>query len=1283
MNDQNLITDMVHNQNVNDVFTTYQIKNNHQRTGYRSDIVDPADTYEYVIITNEALKNSQGEYTFQDLVQSKIDKGLNAIIVTVEEIEACPEYHWNGVYGDGNPIYDDAQCHIRNFIKDAYENWETQYVLLGGDADSENLGGESENTIIPVRLLNDSVNLTDEIPSDLYYGCLDGTFDANGNGIYGEYNSITDEDVDYADLLAEVYIGRAPVDSESEVSHFVRKTLVYEQTDDDLYLRQVLLVGEHIGFGGIADWGGNYKNEIRDGSSAWGHTTSGIPDYYDVDTIYDMDWEMNGWDEPWYGNDGWPKSVLLEKLNSGTHILNHVGHGNNFHIMKLDDPVCMRYGVINEECHDIRDNLTNELYFFGYSQACDSGAFDNVYDIPGVDEDPASLPYDSIIEHLLTEEHGAFAFIGNTRLGFGIEWSTNGPSQHFDREFFDALYSENKRNLGIAQQDSKEDTLGMVIENYPVSQLMRYCYYDITLFGDPEISLKIPPLRDHDVCVSTITAPAYFNPEDGSVIVNATIWNIGVNDEELLQVNFYIDEELIDSTSITELESFEKKNASFSWDGTSDGIHEIIIEVEPVAGEDHVEDNRKTKHIHVMSSDAVLVCALDSLVTDFAPYLYDILNENSPIYGDIPLYIDYTTLNKDDITYSDLVNSSANVLLIHLCLYTLMPGCHWVFTFDEVNAITQYVEEGHQLIIVYQCSEYTNELLRPLVGLTDFTFIRDYVTGVQPITIFDEGHPLFSHLNNPFDLPCATKCPVSGKWTEDNIQPDACFVAQDEKLHPYHPFGPFGSIVLNTQNNMFISWILEAFDQHDNQQFFYNALTFAHNQSHFYTFLKSPDIGIVNMPQHMYSYSCGGVRPYSWEWDFGDGNISGEQNPFHTFTQVGTYTVAMTSRDALGNSYSDTCTIEIKEVHADTHGTYEGFATEPVHFQGSALYNSSIATWHWNFGNGNESWAQNPSYTYMSKGNFTVTLTVTDVEGHSDTNTTTIVVVDPLIVEVEGPEGCYYGIESHGWRVYYCIIGEEYFFDGTTQGGFPPYLWQWSINANWGVKQEDMTFIFTTVESHGIVLHVQDDHYNFRDSEPIVVKSRRKLIVNAQGPTGGYPNQELQFLGAASGGHWPYYTWHWNFGDGQSSSDQHPYHAYPQEGEYLVTLNVTDNEGISASDTLTVFIDGTQPVLTLRSPQSGGVYLWDHLLFQRLFSKTPLIFGPLTISVDANDDVSGIGYVEFFIDGTLVATDDTAPYEWLWEIQRPRIPFPHLIRITAYDNVGNRLSEELTVRKFW
>ena len=79
--------------------------------------------------------------------------------------------------------------------------------------------------MVPTRILYCEPVTTDtttSIASDLYFGCLDGDFDANRNSIFGEM-------ADSVDFTYDVLVGRAPVDDLTEATNFVTKTIAYEQ----------------------------------------------------------------------------------------------------------------------------------------------------------------------------------------------------------------------------------------------------------------------------------------------------------------------------------------------------------------------------------------------------------------------------------------------------------------------------------------------------------------------------------------------------------------------------------------------------------------------------------------------------------------------------------------------------------------------------------------------------------------------------------------------------------------------------------------------------------------------------------------------------------------------------------------------------------------------------------------------------------------------------------------------------------------------------------------------
>lgn len=382
-------------------------------------LADPGEIHPYVIITNVAL-----EPIFELLGEHRSRRGLGAEIVLVSDIET----KYSG---------SDLATKIREFIKDAYLNWQTEYVLLGGD-----------DNVIPHRgLYAVGPSATDsDIASDLYYAALDGTWNDDGDAYWGEPAE--------ADLMPELSVGRAAVGDSIEAANFVGKLIRYETSPVADQVKTGQMLGELLSVG---TWGGDYKDEVRFGASTCGYTTAGFPEEFSVATLYDRDLQPDKWD----------KWDLIPLLNQGRHIINHIGHCN------------VTYGLRMYNA-DVETTLTNDgitsTYFVLYSQGCYSGSFDNRL-VNGYTED-------CIGEHFTFVDNGAVAFVGNTRYGWYMPYSTNGSSQHYDRQFFDALFGENITAIGRTNDDSR-------IDNIPLIGVgaMRWVYYNLVLLGDPAMDV--------------------------------------------------------------------------------------------------------------------------------------------------------------------------------------------------------------------------------------------------------------------------------------------------------------------------------------------------------------------------------------------------------------------------------------------------------------------------------------------------------------------------------------------------------------------------------------------------------------------------------------------------------------------------------------------------------------------------------------------------------------------------------------------------------------------------
>ncbi len=393
-----------------------------------ANLVNFDDQYNLLILTTDTLKQN-----FQPLKEAHDSRGIRTEIKTLRDISLFPDRI--------------TPEDIRQFIKDEYIKNGIEYVLLGGDVE-----------LVPAKMLYVS-GLDEgkwfydtELPSDLYYACLDGEYNYDGDDNWGEPND--GDNGDDVDLIAEVFIGRACVENSVEVNNFVSKTIDYLNVDnEDDYLNKVCLAGEYLGDYGIASWGGNYLDQLTDGSELDGYNTTGIPsDQYEIEKLYDRDWINNDWE----------KNDIIQRINNNLHIISHDGHSNYVHNMKLD-------------ISDI-EMLNNDKYFFAYSEGCMAGGFD---------QDDCIAEYFNV-----KTENGAFAVIMNARYGWFWSYSTDGDSSRFVRQFWDAVYGEKITTISKANQDSKEDNLFLIERS-----CMRWTYYQLNLFGDPTISFHIssPP----------------------------------------------------------------------------------------------------------------------------------------------------------------------------------------------------------------------------------------------------------------------------------------------------------------------------------------------------------------------------------------------------------------------------------------------------------------------------------------------------------------------------------------------------------------------------------------------------------------------------------------------------------------------------------------------------------------------------------------------------------------------------------------------------------------------
>ncbi len=142
-----------------------------------------------------------------------------------------------------------------------------------------------------------------------------------------------------------------------------------------------------------------------------------------------------------------------------------------------------------------------------------------------------------------------------------------------------------------------------------------------------------------------------------------------------------------------------------------------------------------------------------------------------------------------------------------------------------------------------------------------------------------------------------------------------------------------------------------------------------------------------------------GADTFTYYWEFGDGDTSTQQNPTHTYLDQGVYEANLTVTDDDGDSDTTTITMYVLDMPpvADAGPDRTVTIIDVVTFDGSqsSTYPDSMATYDWDFGDGDTASGVVVTHTFGTVGTYTVTLTVTDDDGSTDTDTAIITVLAP------------------------------------------------------------------------------------------------------------------------------------------------------------------------------------------------------------------------------------------------------------------------------------------------
>lgn len=403
--------------------------------GY-SDVV--SDSIDYIIITSQNLSPA-----FQHLVQWKRTKGIRAFVETIENIKKTQT-------SSTLSLPDKIKAYLMHLYYE--KGYKFKYLLLGGD-----------ETIVPSKKCHGEIPdinyKRDDIPTDMYYACLDDYeinpfWGLSTNGIYGGTEN-------YINFSQTIYVTRLPVRTKEDVANITAKIIGYEKSPStNGWNNSILMAGSKIDCTdslGQSDssiqCGLIYKNTIK--PSNWRGSISLLFDTYSSFKQEGMT-DINS-------------NSLHKALSMGFTFMEMMCHGSNLEWTFFNDSYYYRNTF----------QLVNNHYTIINTTACFTNAFDwNV--------DPCLSEC-----FIRNANNGIIAYLGSSREGFSYRGERNltklGPSSQFDNAFYRTLFSPitTNKHYGEIVANAKHSLLSFCNDYGPIRCLL----FSLNPLGDPEMQV--------------------------------------------------------------------------------------------------------------------------------------------------------------------------------------------------------------------------------------------------------------------------------------------------------------------------------------------------------------------------------------------------------------------------------------------------------------------------------------------------------------------------------------------------------------------------------------------------------------------------------------------------------------------------------------------------------------------------------------------------------------------------------------------------------------------------
>ena len=430
-------------------------KTNHDNTSIKN-----IENYDLLIISKETYESN-----FNEFILHKNNLNIKTLFVSLDDI-------YNGIYFQ--TIGRDQPEKIKYFIKNAYDNWNIDYVLFAGST-----------KVVPVRLCYNDDNYPPfpepKFVSELYYADIYDTlnhfssWDFDGDGIIGEWSGNYAEDKNI-DLKPEIAVGRLAFTDEEELNIVLNKIISYEKKKaDDSWFKKIVLVG-----------GDTYKK--FEGYEGEIFTQRAFDELNDFTAI-----------KLWASNQQLDKHAfnVIEEMNNGCGFIYFSGHGSTdvWVTNSVDGKKLGEFG--KSKIRFLKNNEKLPVCLVG---GCHNSQFSL--------NKPKSKIYTSFFENtpitsrmqgcwswelVCLENGGCIATFGTTGLCWYSAEYEGGGTDYLHTQFFKE-YTQGHNKLG----DIWKNAITSFVETYPInwnnpsgsnSSIDAKSVQQWTLLGDPSLQI--------------------------------------------------------------------------------------------------------------------------------------------------------------------------------------------------------------------------------------------------------------------------------------------------------------------------------------------------------------------------------------------------------------------------------------------------------------------------------------------------------------------------------------------------------------------------------------------------------------------------------------------------------------------------------------------------------------------------------------------------------------------------------------------------------------------------